>query len=185
VTRIVGVIGTAGREPSTIPRLKLLYPKMVQTVLGMTTPDDVLQSGGAAWADHVAVSIFKIWSRQGLDAKINLFLPCDFDFTGCYFTGVGAQAETARIANYYHRIFSKAMGSDTLLGLAEVLRMPGCEWYVGEGFKPRNLDVGKCDLLIAQTFAVGSYPADGGTEHCWRNSKALQKIHVSLAGMEP
>lgn len=184
MTRIVGIVGTAGREPSTISRLTVLYPMMVQTVMGLVTPDDVLQSGGAAWADHVAVSIFKIWSRQGLNPKINLFLPCEFNLTGCYFTGTGAQAKTAWTANNYHRIFSEAVGSNTLLGLAEVLRMPGCEWYVGEGFFARNLDVGNCDLLIAQTFAVGSYPADGGTEHCWRNSKAQQKIHISLTEME-
>ena len=64
MSRVVGVVGTAGRESSTIPRLTRLYPKMVQAVLGMVTPDDVLQSGGAAWADHVAVSIFKIWSHR-------------------------------------------------------------------------------------------------------------------------
>lgn len=183
----VAIIGTAGRREEGQKLSLKLYNWMILHVLyelGKFGEEEEihLQSGGAAWADHLAVSIYKI--REGLSLNIQsltIYGPTGWDINRYRDTGErDYEKNPGGTANYYHKLFSKKVGRNTLEGIADVLLQPGVTYYAGEGFKSRNLSVGKCDVLIALTFEEGNVPKDGGTRHTWDNSTAEMKIHISL-----
>jgi hypothetical protein len=179
----IAIIGTAGRSKAPQHRMtRKLYGSMLDAAWQMMLKncedwsDVTLQSGGAAWADHVAVSAYKLALVCGKPFKgLNLYLPAPFDGDKYAATKAGG------ISNYYHRLFTQAVGTDTLVGLADVMQLPGVMVDVGVGFHQRNLEVGKADVLLAFTWGEGSGPADGGTKHCWKNSHAPTKVHFKLS----
>jgi len=78
----IGIIGTAGRKEDGAKMSKELYGKMYRKAdayisnLGLEPRDITLVSGGAAYSDHIAVSLY-------LDNKadnLTLHLPCEFRF---------------------------------------------------------------------------------------------------------
>ena len=77
----VSIIGTSGRKES----LNLeLYKKMIlstKTFLENLNLDYIiLVSGGAAWSDHIAVTLFLNRQNYNLNIKeLRLYLPCQFD----------------------------------------------------------------------------------------------------------
>lgn len=179
----VAIVGTAGRRDAAT---RLTYPLWLGMVreaerflAGLPRPWDVV-SGGAAWADHVAVRLF-------LDGKVNslaLYLPTDFCMFGHEF--LPSPSDTACTANHYHRAFTEAVRAtggpsdfDSLDEVAEAIRR-GTRIEVGAGFKSRNYGVGRTEALLAFTFGEGKVPADGGTAHTWRTSAAPLKVHVPL-----
>lgn len=169
-----GVIGTAGRSNQNLLS-EDLYWSMVDRVyetlsnLQSCGGDDIeLVSGGAAWADHVAVTLF----NQGKVEALTLHFPCSFN-------GRFDDSKTGRTANYYHERFSKTVGRDSFRSLESALQK-GAHFTVSDGFRARNLLVGQVPNLIAQTWSRTGKPEDGGTEHCWRNSPSPNKIHISL-----
>lgn len=50
---MLAVIGTAGRD-KTVPMTRKLWDSMCTDLAARLEPTDVLVSGGAAWADHIA-----------------------------------------------------------------------------------------------------------------------------------
>ncbi len=145
-----------------------------------------LVSGGAAFSDHIAVSLMK----QGDAEWLTLHLPCPWDFeNSCYQeNGLGGTADPGRTANYYHRQFSKAMGYPAHTSLDSIGKLLLADSEVGytvsDGFHARNILTGQVDLLIVFTWGEGNEPKDGGTLHCWRNSIAPRKIHIPLHTLE-
>ena len=192
----ISIIGSAGRKDDA-SRLSLgLYRKAVLNAqrhieeylieesihqgkkLGW--PSVHLISGGAAWMDHIAVSLRKMHP----EATLSLHLPCGWTREACTFTPPPGDWKTARTAAYYHRCFSERVGVDTLRALDEALRMPGTIAHYHEGFLQRNLEVGQCDLMLAYTFTTTNVPKDGGTKHCWDHSGAPRKTSISLFSLK-
>ena len=176
----IGIIGTAGRKPYTDMMTLDLYRKMYShlrlLLLGRGEYNfRILVSGGAAWSDHLAVKAF-----NRLTPQLELHLPCSFDYQNTRFSDTNP---TGRTANYYHELFSKECGFDSLAEIKEAINHPNCMHTVSNGFHARNLLVGKVDLLIAFTWGEGSIPAGGGTHHTWDNSKAQEKIHIPLESL--
>jgi hypothetical protein len=180
----IAIIGTAGRKDDA-PRMSVgLYRWMVmrameeiEAIVEATGNASIhLVSGGAAWADHVAVSLY----LKGVGASLNLMLPAPFDIRQCCYIENG-QGSPGQVANYYHGVFSGHMGRNTMEGIMAA-SVQGADLRVFDGFHARNREVGKVDALIAFTFADGRIPKDGGTAHTWRNSRAPIKVHVSLTG---
>lgn len=113
----VAIIGTAGRNPNNVLTPEL-FSKMSARVLrimeesGITHDRITLVSGGAAWADHVAVDLWNMGS----------FHSCKLHFPAAWITGQGYEdtksndwrRNPGRSANQYHMSFSKAMGRSTL-----------------------------------------------------------------------
>ena len=134
-TPSLGIIGTAGRGTDGDKlnigywKLMLLIAQNVITVTGVGT----LVSGGAAWADHLATSIFLHESNL----QYKLFLPCGFEAAN--FIG----DETARISNYYHNLFSEKVGRDSREEIDKVIFDDHCQISTGGkgGFKGRNTDI--------------------------------------------
>lgn len=171
----VALIGTAGRR-SDQARLSLaLYARMLARARSYVFAEDHLQSGGAAWADHLAVLLY----LDGAARSLTLYLPEHFDLAAGRFLERGPKSCGA-IANYYHRLFSQRIGTDSLDHIC-CAADAGARLVVVPGFHERNLPVGRCDRLVAFTFGEGHGPADGGTKHCWDHSTAPEKVHVPLA----
>lgn len=190
---MLAVIGTAGRG-SDADRMSIqLYDAMyARTVAAMRDWNvRALVSGGAAWADHLAVRAF----LEGEADTLRLFLPARFE-DGRF---AGPPADAARTANHYHAEFSRRIGVDTLAQIREAGRK-GAAVSSHAGFKTRNLEVAAAaSHVLAFTFGAGREPSlvspdeeafgsafeaglkDGGTAHTWSQTwRADAKLHVDL-----
>jgi hypothetical protein len=191
-TPTIAIIGTAGRREDGA-RLKAdsfdrMYDAAVATIAEWEIKAAV--SGGAAWADHVAVRAY----LDGAVSQLHLHFPAPFTdgrFIGDQFGGV---------ANFYHNKFTTVRGVDSYVEL-EAAIAKGATFTVGRGFKPRNLAIGRdATHMLALTFGAGksaildSLPndtgycdaiagglKDGGTAHCWGAARGPGvKRHIDL-----
>ena len=120
-------------------------------------------SGGAAWADHIAVRLF-------LDKKIpklRLFLPCAFVGGSFYDTGLKNDAgkNPGGTCNYYHAKFKRKTAIDSLSQIQTAEREGAELINVNKGFYARNALVAKSDFILACTFGNEHEIKDGGTAH--------------------
>jgi hypothetical protein len=190
----LSIIGTAGRAEDAHKLKRGSYQLMYNNAREAVKRAQVstLVSGGAAWADHLAVSLFL---NNEVDQLI-LHLPAPFEH-GQYVEG----SKAGGIANYYHRKFAKTIaaevsGISTLDDIGIAIEK-GARIHVYNGFFERNLEVARSDLILAYTFgtADGKYMPgepgfgdakaaglkDGGTAHTWNHAhSALAKRHVNL-----
>lgn len=184
----IGIIGTAGRKEDG-PKLNArVYTRMVNFAYSIVDSayktrkinDGItLVSGGAAWADHIAISV----KKKNPLYKLELHLPCHISegkFTG---------DASARTANFYHSIFSLSLtGKEknewaTRQSIQAAVLDPSCTVIQhNKGFFHRNLYVGATlDLLLAFTFNNSKVPKDGGTKHTWDHSPCKDKRHYDIA----
>ena len=168
----VSVIGTAGRAKDKRPFMtRKLYGAMLQTAWDFLDEnfqdhsEIVLQSGGAAWADHLAVSLYRLGRIKSQQfAGLELHLPCPF--VNSQFVGTDRASErTAQTSNYYHRLFTRVVGTDSLRSLQRALDEDDVHFTVGRGFFDRNTRVAQCDIMLAFTWGGGNVPLDGGTKN--------------------
>ena len=179
MNQMIAIIGTAGRD-KTKPMTKALWGAMQRDVLVRVPKGAHVCSGGAAWADHLAVFLF----LYGHADRITLHLPAplnDTQFLGQFGTAGGA-------ANYYHGLFSRAIDRDTLADVIECARAEKCDGTfepAGSGMSAmfqRNQKVAQCGSMIAYTWGEGDLPADGGTRHTWDRCRGT-KVHVPLGSL--
>lgn len=172
-----GIIGTAGRD-KTKPMTLNLWRWMIRDVRERIEKGDDATSGGAAWADHLAVSLLLF----GWIEHLTLFLPAPFENGRFVEMGYKSAGGTA---NYYHRLFSKAIERDTLGQLAMAIERDNVTVHyepaspgIG-GMFARNAKVAMVPRLLAYTFGEGDEPADGGTKDTWDKCEG-ERIHVPL-----
>jgi hypothetical protein len=183
---LVSIIGTAGREGAR-PMDSKTFEFMVEQSLaqigitwGLPLENVHLVSGGAAWADHVAVDLF-LRHKVG---HLTLHLPSDF--IGGQFEDNGKSSWTenpGKSANRYHREFSKIIGRNTLAELHTAIQL-GAAVVNHQGFHARNAIVAKSPFVVAFTWGKGDIPAQGGTRHTW-NLCTEERRHISLADAFP
>jgi len=184
----IAIIGSAGRGMDQAYVTKTVWEKMVKKALWIIRnhweipkEETNLISGGAAFADHVAVSLFLLEEADTLDLE----LPTTWDWGSKCFLDTGTQSP-GRVANYWHRQFSKKIApgrseNQSLETLDSLLEHSRVSYRTYDGFKARNLAVANCDRLIAFTFYDGNKPKPGsGTVHTWNNSVTTVKTHVNL-----
>lgn len=171
----VAIIGTAGRD-KTKPMNRDLWKWMLEDATSRIEFESTLVSGGAAWADHLAVQLY----IMGLADNLTLHLPAPLGPKG--FTGPERSAASA--ANYYHQLFSRVIGVDTLAevrlaieGGAHATYEPEAHGY--SAMFARNRKVAQADAMLAYTFGTGDVPADGGTKDTWDQCRG-QRTHISL-----
>jgi len=178
----IAIIGTAGRDKS-IPMSKELWHWMVEDVSSRIQQDDILISGGAAWADHLAVELF----LSNKCRELILHLPAPFSLESGKFSGPHYNSASSA-CNFYHGKFSKIIGYNSLHQIAEVISRNQLitfepPSYGFAGMFERNRKVAtSCDSLIAYTFGRDDKPKDGGTKHTWDLCK-VEKVHVPLPKM--
>jgi hypothetical protein len=205
----LAIIGTAGRGSDKDKLSADHYKRMVKVStklidhLGFNKKELRVFSGGAAWADHVVVTL----GLEGVVApeNVTLYLPCEYDERG--FLGYGDKAaKTASTANYYHSVFSKIIGQNSFGQILEVARR-GAAVFPGNGnFFTRNTLVAQSvspdGVLLAFTFgqegtdqkpwtlrpadrnAMGREGGvkDGGSADTWGKAKCL-KYHGLLGSI--
>lgn len=184
------MIGTAGRD-STRPMTRALWQAMVQDFRGRVRPDDTLLSGGAAWADHLAVHAF----LEGWCAGLELYLPAPLEEVGDVASGpklyvfAGGPSTAGSAANHYHQRFQQATGVDGRAQIAAAIAAGAlvAAEPVAPGYRAmfaRNAKIARgAGAAIAYTWGEASHPAAGGTLDTWKQVRSTHKIHVSLHGL--
>jgi hypothetical protein len=166
----LGIIGSAGRRDDGPRMNQELYDAMLEKAKAVI---DVLRtehhmtvvrlvSGGAAWADHVAVSLF----LNGYAPALDLCLPCPFDFKQVRFVEHygGPRVDVGCTINFYHRKFSEKLEFDSRHRLMTAMQKDGCSVTKADGFKARNTLVAeRSDTILAMTFGQGTLVKPGGT----------------------
>lgn len=176
----IAIIGTAGRDKN-IPMTRALWEWMVKDIASRIGFGDHLVSGGAAWADHLAVAMF----LGGNARYLTLHLPAPFE-DGRYSIPDNSRESSGSAANWYHWKFSTAIGRDTLLDIEKAAAMDNCDGTFepaahgyGAMFNRNKKVAASADLMYAYTFGTGATPADGGTKDTWDQCKG-KRIHVPL-----
>jgi len=160
------IVGTAGRKDDAAKLSRKHFEAMCLVAEGLLEqfaesgyPITTLVSGGAAWADHVAVKLF-------LDKKVphlRIFMPCEFEGGTYHDTGVRNPHENpGGTANYYHKKFQTATNINSLTQL-QIAKAEGAELINGKNFHARNALVAKSDFILACTFGNGPEVKEGGT----------------------
>lgn len=179
-SRALAIIGTAGRD-RTKPMTKELWQAMVQDVRQRVRQEDKLVSGGAAWADHLAVVAF----LEGWVRELQLFLPAPFDAKATKPKFQGPFKSSASAANFYHQLFLQATGIDGCAQIAQaIVRGAKVQFQpAGPGFGgmyARNQQVAStATAALAYTWGADA-PEDGGTLNTWKQMQAVPREHVSL-----
>jgi hypothetical protein len=168
------IIGTAGREEDGgklgkkhFEAMYLVADELIKEVSSNGYPITKLVSGGAAWADHVAVKLF-------LDKKIpklKLCFPCEWEHGSFKNLGENTKFNPGKTANYYHNKFKNTTFINSLSEIQTAI-LEGAEYYAFKGFHARNAIVAKSDFLLAMTFGNKHEVKDGGTAHtvqCYLN----------------
>jgi hypothetical protein len=159
----LGIIGTAGRGADMIRLNTGVYTRMLEVAKIVVARHRFtkLVSGGAAWADHVAVDLF----HRRVCEKLSLHLPAEWDSeAGCY----RENTDAGKTSNYYHHLFTtKTNGFSTMADIQEAIAH-GAHYDVSNGFFTRNnLVARESDVLLAFTFGNGHVLKDGGTKNTW------------------
>lgn len=183
----ISIIGTSGRKNDNTNKLTPdLLEKMVKSASSIIKEvfsqeeNITLISGGAAWADHVAVILFLSSNKY----KLKLYTPSPFDSTKFKDTGVvDWRLNPGGTLNYYHRAFSKSLKKDTLEDIAKSIKKGAIIDSEYSSFHQRNTIVAKSNIVIAYTWG-DDYPIDGGTFDTWKKiPKESVKIHFSLKNL--
>lgn len=165
------IVGTAGRgedkeklSKSHFDAMCLVAEGLLEQFAESNYPVTHLVSGGAAWADHVAVKLFLNKKAPNL----RLFLPAKWDNGTFHDNGMSndtAPRNPGKIANSYHKAFQMKTLINSLTEI-QIAKNEGAELIeVERGFHARNALVAKSDLLLAMTFGDENTVKDGGTAH--------------------
>jgi hypothetical protein len=139
-----------------------------------------LVSGGAAWADHLAVELFL--NCPEFFKELQLYLPAPLTAKGIY---EGERASSGSASNWYHEMFRDATGVDgrqrILDAIAQGARAESEPKAAGMGaFFVRNAKVARAsNACLAYTWGEGAEPADGGTKDTWRQISG-RRVHIPL-----
>lgn len=163
----IAIIGTAGRaedgdilKQESFGDMFLSVKSIVRNLNGHNPWTAV--SGGAAWADHIAVFSFGLGNAE----KLILELPCALTTEGKFIdTGEkDFRKNPGGTSNYYHELFSKKVGMDSFKQLRDASNNQNCSVSIGKGFFDRNSAIAeKADVCIALTFGDKAVLKDGGT----------------------
>jgi len=180
----LAVVGTSGRNPKDAEKLELKHLQWmkdnvriyIQTVINVETKDIILVSGGSAWADHVAIQLF----REGGFGGLELYLPSEFNTKAHKYKNT----HEGRTLNKLHEHCQNKTGLPIFEELTSVnSRKKGVKITIQRGFKPRNTLVARgCDHIIAFTFGK-DIPEGGGTADTWSKIPHENKLHISLDGI--
>lgn len=168
------IVGTAGRKEDSNRLSFNHFEAMYECASSLLkefgesgyTVDKVV-SGGAAWADHVAVKLF----LEKKVPKLKLCFPCQFDSASVMFDPVPLSENerqrgysTGEVTNSLHSRFSRKLRRSSLNEILLALQQ-GAEAVVCKGFYARNAVVAQSDIILAMTFGENEWLKEGGTAH--------------------
>ena len=145
--KTLAIIGPAGRKEDAVKLTVKHWNAMCKAAIELVESNTRITSfvsGGAAWADHVAVRLASHYEGR---YPLNLWLP--------------AVNQDFQTAQYYHEKFSLVLGRDTW---SEIFNAPSLTYHSLGSFKDRNTKVAEAaDHFLAITFGDGPNVKDGGT----------------------
>lgn len=177
------IVGTAGRKDDASKLSKKHFQAMCIVATGLIEqfgennyPITHLVSGGAAWADHVAVKLF----LEKKAPHLRLFLPCEWDNGSFKDSGVDDfKINPGRTVNRLHKSFQTRTQINSLTEI-QIAKSEGAELIPCRGgFYGRNAMVAKSDFLLACTFGAEHKVKEGGTAHtvgCYLNRVRKEDI---------
>jgi len=157
----LGVIGTAGRRDDAARLSADSFKRMTAVLVEFVREREIatLVSGGAAWADHLAVALF----NKGHVNSLRLHLPSEFCLSIDAFVEPYPRS-SGSVSNAYHRKFSRTMEASSLRSLGRAMTAPNCLSQVYSSFEERNRAVASdATELFAFTFGNGARLKAGGT----------------------
>lgn len=178
----VGIVGSAFRDNDARNKLSPgVWNSIVNDITTRCKPYKIAVSGGSSGIDHAAVCLF----LNGDVEELVLCLPCEF-INGKFLDNgqrgtSGWHMNPGYYLNFLHRLFSAAIGRNTLQDLATALSSPKTTVVIEKGFHTRNTKIAqRSDFLFAYTFSTTNVPDDGGTRDTWTKSEPGKRQHVSL-----
>lgn len=182
----VSIVGTAGRLNVERDMSLDVFNAMVASateqlprMTGLPSSCIHLVSGGAAWADHVAVTLF-LW---GGFAGLTLHMPCAWRRdTVCFEDNHSCESSRnpGRFANMYHARFETKTGIHSLRQIQESVERGAVLVESYRGFHDRNSAVASSPFLLAFSWDRGDKPESSfGTYDTWKKCKGV-RVHVSL-----
>ena len=180
---MLAIIGTAGRD-KTAPMTRTLWESMCTDLALRLDPDETLVSGGAAWADHLAVWAF----NNKLVSGLVLHLPAPINTNNLQFEG--GYGTSGGTCNYYHNRFSNAVGFNSIQEIVKASYKDNCTGDVqpvANGYQAmftrNNLIASKATGIIAYTWGD---QVSGGTKHTWDSCLCpdYNKTHVNLHALK-
>ena len=178
-TITIGIVGTAGRKDDEFELSAEKFNQMKTEAKKIIENEQkkgfniVLTSGGAAYADHIAVQL----ALEDKNLKLKLHTPCEFNTSTkrYYDTGeFGSAKNPGGIANALHDKFSRKCGFNSKEQIATAITQ-GAQISISSGFWNRNTEIAKdAEILIALTFGEGAQIKPGGTEDTVKKFLAKQ-----------
>lgn len=176
----ISIIGSAGRNDDAPKMTKELFQVMVSKAKGeilslleeKSETNYTLVSGGAAWADHVAVRLY----LEGFCENLTLHFPARWDKNK-----FDNASKDGFMSNKYHTAFSARMKVDTLSEISQAIEK-GAKVITYNGFFLRNKEVAKSDVILAFSWAENESEISGGTGYTWSLAKG-KKIHIPLSSL--
>jgi hypothetical protein len=197
----IGCIGSAGRgldgakyNADVYKKMVVVATELIKKSIPKKADETVVRlkicSGASAWADHVAIDVWKyflnMFKNQDQIPKpaLDLYLPC-YIKDGKFVDGDLNKQSCAYALNNYHGAFSKAIGRNTIAEIVEAQKLGATLHFVKGGFKARNTPVAEHSRHLMIAFTWGdkeNEPKDGGTLDTWKKcAKTTRKIHVPLS----
>jgi hypothetical protein len=168
--KTLAIIGTAGRKEDSKKLTLRHWDRMCDAAEKVIKLENIthLVSGGAAWADHVAIEV-------GLDLEIptTIWLP--------------EKEKDLEIASYYHKAFGKIIGGDTWDTVMLASAYDNFTLKNFGGFKDRNTKVAEqADVFLAMTFGDREKVKDGGTADTVvkMQSRGIKGYHLDLNALK-
>lgn len=154
-----------------------------------------LVSGGAAWADHVAVRLF-LAKHAGEDKPVDgpaltVHAPAAWDAASGRYVDNGTGSSWRTNPGYWENVllerFASAASVSSFAGLLDAHRLGATIDTQHFGFHARNSAIAtRAERLIAFTWSDGDAPTDGGTRDTWNKCSVLpkhHKIHIAMASL--
>ena len=164
----LAIIGSAGRKDDADKLTLSVWNDMKRAIYRFVTEHEIKDviSGGASFADHLAVGLF----NAGFIDTLTLALPCEFDWNAGQFLDTGYRGKESwktnpgATSNYYHQQFSRVIGKSSLEEIKTAI-YKGAKVEVGDGLMARNSIVAGADIVIALTFGDKERVKPGGTSN--------------------
>ncbi|KYQ88794.1 hypothetical protein DLAC_10591 [Tieghemostelium lacteum] len=185
----ISIIGTAGRNkrnPLLISHFEYMCNKVKSFIsqheLLSKSKEITLVSGGAAWADQIAVELYL---EDPIKYNLILYLPCPIvekENKYVYYDSNSSdwRLNPGRSSNNYHISFTKQIGKDSIGDIMKAKELGAVIDTSSNGFHSRNTKVAKSDYILAFTFGKGEIPEKSGTLDTWNKSKSTNKYHFTL-----
>jgi len=174
----VAIIGTANRNYDA-RMTREVYDMMVDKAAQLISEqfpnggggeEIMLVSGGSAWCDHIAVTLF----LQKKCSALLLYLPCTFD------EKFDPTSNSGAALNQYHTSFCATTTIDSFAQIKESREKGAILNTASKSFLARNnLVANDLDYAIAFTMSKTKEPNEGGTAYTWKRIKC-KKVHIRL-----